>query len=244
VKHRGFTLVELLVVIAIIALLVTILLPVLSKASGLTKRAMCLSNLHNMAVAAQQYAAGNNGRLPQAYSYPPGDPTYFAIFWDFRYQWDGTIEAGLLWDRGEDQKIQQCPSFEGSANSSGDKYTGYNYNTSYLGHGDMESIPTPASMDDVKRAAGCAIFGDGESAGGANKFMRAPFPNPGDSFMGRYAGTQGFRHVGETTSVSYCDGHAAAQAERYTEISPSYQQANIAEGTGFLSPDNSVYDLE
>src|SRR5689334_3045281 len=57
---RGFTLIELLVVIAIIAILAALLLPTLSRAKERSKRANCLSNLRQIAVASQMYANDNN----------------------------------------------------------------------------------------------------------------------------------------------------------------------------------------
>ena len=75
--------------------------------------------------------------------------------------------------------------------------------------------------EDCRVAA--AIFGDGEYKGGANKFMRAPFDSPGDdSFNGRYAGTQGFRHL-TTTNVAFCGPNleflaAACVGEEYLAI--------------------------
>jgi prepilin-type processing-associated H-X9-DG protein len=73
--------------------------------------------------------------------------------------------------------------------------------------------------------------------------MRAPWPNPGDAaFFGRSAGTQGYRHLGRT-NVVFCDGHAESIRQCYTDTDPA-EAANIAPGTGFLSPDNSLYDLE
>jgi prepilin-type processing-associated H-X9-DG protein len=72
--------------------------------------------------------------------------------------------------------------------------------------------------------------------------MRAPFPNPGDAaFTGRWAGTQGFGHLGKS-NTAFCDGHAESMVGRYTNI--VNDAAKVAPGTGFLSPDNSLYDLE
>jgi prepilin-type N-terminal cleavage/methylation domain-containing protein len=59
-KLTGFTLIELLVVVAIIAVLVAILLPALSAARDLAKRAVCGSNVRQILVAANQYAGDYN----------------------------------------------------------------------------------------------------------------------------------------------------------------------------------------
>ena len=61
-KYRqGFTLVELLVVIGIIALLISILLPALSKATESARTVACLANLKQIATANYIYAANNKG---------------------------------------------------------------------------------------------------------------------------------------------------------------------------------------
>ncbi|HEX2971396.1 MAG TPA: prepilin-type N-terminal cleavage/methylation domain-containing protein [Tepidisphaeraceae bacterium] len=246
----GFTLVELLVVVGIIAVLMAILMPVMTAAREASKTVACLSNLRQMATAAHCYALANQGSYPIAYYVRASGSTTTWYAWDFTTIKDfgsgtptETVTAGLLWQGQGSGKVQQCPSFEGASNTKADPFTGYNYNTSYIGHGANETVIRPAKVTDVKRPTQCALFGDGQYRDGANKFMRAPWASEGDmSFMARSAGTQGYRHRGKT-NVVFCDGHAETLGQRYTSTYAG-EQANIVAGTGFLSPDNSLYALK
>lgn len=60
----GFTLIELLVVISIISVLLTILLPTLSKSRQAAQRVVCGSNLRQVGTALQNYVTDNRGYLP------------------------------------------------------------------------------------------------------------------------------------------------------------------------------------
>ena len=63
-KGKGFTLIELLVVIAIIALLVSLLLPSLSRARELAKRGICSTNLNGIGKAIKLYQAEAKDSYP------------------------------------------------------------------------------------------------------------------------------------------------------------------------------------
>ena len=248
--RQGFTLTELLLVMAILGVLFALLLPALSQAMAFANAIQCRHNLRQMALATHIYCKDNDGFFPTAYQVSWKDGVFKSIAWDFisiknqNQNGKESVEPGLLWHGylTEPSEIHQCPSFHGAHNWYADPFTGYNYNTDYLG-----SPARPTNIAEVKSPARCALFGDGGYASGANKFMRAPFPPPpefddGLSPAGRAAGTQAFRHLG-MTNVAFVDSHVEAYEAIYTDTDPA-AVGKIAPGTGFLSSDNSLYDLE
>ena len=60
----GFTLIEMLVVIALIGILASLLLPVLSKASGKAKATYCSSGMRQIGMSAQMWANEKRGQFP------------------------------------------------------------------------------------------------------------------------------------------------------------------------------------
>jgi len=79
-RENGFTLIELLVVIAIIALLVSILVPMLGTAREMGRRVSCAANEHNMGIGVGMYVNDFQETVPPFYSLPY--PPYSQKFWD------------------------------------------------------------------------------------------------------------------------------------------------------------------
>jgi prepilin-type N-terminal cleavage/methylation domain-containing protein/prepilin-type processing-associated H-X9-DG protein len=252
---KAFSLVELLVVMGIIVILIAILLPALARSREQAKSTQCLSNLRQLGQAAFAYTSENAGSFPPALA-------SLTQCWDFDETDPNNIVAGILWNGRTNVAVQQCPSYDGKSFGTNDPYTGYNYNTSYIGCGFGELTPLgnphviPAKLGSLRRPAQVAVFGDAMSSGhpinGANKFMRSPVlmaqTDIGDIFnpTARLAGTQGYRHLG-CTNVCYLDGHAESVKTRYTQAGTMNGETitytvTATAGTGFLSADNSAYD--
>jgi len=88
-SKKGFTLIELLVVVAIIALLISILLPSLSRARELSKRLVCGSNVKGMGTAFKIYANENEEQWPTP---PFCDET--GTFITYNFEPSGTLQVG------------------------------------------------------------------------------------------------------------------------------------------------------
>jgi prepilin-type processing-associated H-X9-DG protein/prepilin-type N-terminal cleavage/methylation domain-containing protein len=249
---KAFSLLELLAVLAVIAALLGLMLPALAGVRTSSRTALCVSNLRQMAIAAQRYALEFQ-YFPPAIRYE-SDGTVTKIAWDWVTKDGAVVSPGSLWAFSDDPgRVQQCPGYHGPSNFSGDPHTGYNYNTTHVGGEGrfMESwgwvkFRPGVRYSACRRTATVAMFGDGGYTSGANKFMRSPLSST-KTYLDLpevYGGGQAFRHQ-KATNVAYLDGHVGSVRDPFQgELATETLLADVMDypRNGFLSDDDRAYD--
>ncbi len=183
-RRHAFTLIELLVVVAIIALLISILLPSLSKARAQARTTLCASRIGQLVKAVLIYSEDYN-EIPPFWSYVRYGPTHEDEF-DNIETWLGSepdmkilIEetnagnaypadqidvprSGLLFDYTRFENLYRCPEFE-LIKSSLKEQSVFNYTRAAWCRKFRPKDAAPASGEpDVVDRGG---FGIGDTAG-------------------------------------------------------------------------------
>ena len=130
--RHGFTLIELLVVISIIALLLSVLLPAMSKARESGRFVICKSGLKQYGLAGFMYLDDNDGSFPQPYQWlynyhklNSEGMLHHACHWhDARMNFDINPDySGTLWPYLAIKNIHFCPSLRVLANLYGPEHS-------------------------------------------------------------------------------------------------------------------------
>ena len=256
--QRAFTLIEVLVTTSIISLLIALATSGIRGAFATAKSSACASNLRHMGVAAHMYAATNRGSFPASVIYFQEASSIRTVAWDFESTQGGAIKPGALTTFTDHPlNAMQCPEFQ-TATTSSQALTGYNYNTTFIGHeGFYPEVDQDGVMQDgwsrvrmglnasqQRHAANVALFADAGFRGGSNKFMRAP-GNTVELDVGMiHAGTSAFCHAG-CCNACFLDGHSASFSAPCTSAFSNAQLLKFVTDfpkNGFLSADDSAYD--
>lgn len=223
-RTRAFTLVELLVVIGIIALLIGILIPALSKAQQAAQQQTCASNIRQLAMATQNFAADNKGAyVPTG---PVADPTgsvdtvtingvsvtgsasrswFYCQIFDSSFNVYYTHENSLLWRYLKTTAVYDCPTIKSLNLSYGLVPTAYGIGL--VGVQKMNQVRVPAEMPMFGEVINVA------STGAMSYLDSGQFQSPstvassalGGSFD-RFHG----RHGKGLGNIAFFDGHVEA----------------------------------
>lgn len=120
--RKGFTLIELLVVIAIIGLLLSIMVPALSKAKEYAKSVICKSNMHAYGLAGGAYLSENKNSFPHPITCIDGRATFTSAYAavhpkECRWHDEGVVPQGPFWPYLDLNKVNTCPAFTAVAKS-------------------------------------------------------------------------------------------------------------------------------
>jgi prepilin-type N-terminal cleavage/methylation domain-containing protein len=145
---RGFTLLELLAVIATIAILASLLLPVLGKAKIKAQRTQCMSNLRQLGFAWHQYYADNNDTLAE--SYPASSNVW--VKGDMTKSEEAgngdLIRQGTLYSYSQSLPIYRCPTDKGTKVCGQTLKTLRSYSMNcFMGERDPNLGPIPTTAD-------------------------------------------------------------------------------------------------
>ena len=205
----GFTLLELLLVIAVVSLLAAVVFPAFSQSKQAGRRVQCVSNLHQLSLAAEMFWQDNDGGTFRYRGVSTNNGDLFWFGWlqrgaEGQRLFDPT--QGALYPYFEGRGVEVCPSLRyGSPTfkfkADGAAY-GYGVNLHLTG-------PSLASIGTIERPADVIGFAD---AAQINTFQTPASPDHPllEEFYyvstNRSDRTAHFRHDG-WANATFCDGH-------------------------------------
>jgi len=243
--RSGFTLIELLVVVAIIAILASLLLPVIGAAKQKGLQISCMNNLRQIAIGFNTYLADQNN------IFPPHKWTGSGYGFDGRVAiWATTIQP---WTGGK-TNLFRCPTINRPRVDFGLRWQwdfnphhlGYGYNSWFLGvfshpvavdlTGQLSSwISTDQWFDgaNIQSPSDCLLVADSNPIPSSTGFWSSTlwWPKSGDP---HFEGVNDTRHQG-VGSVLFTDGHA--EVRKSEDINPPSNPRDTGDDTHIINWD-------
>lgn len=231
-KRSGFTLIELLVVLAIIGILLSILLPQLSKVREASLRAVCSSNMSQLNKAYTAYSSQNNNLLVSAETtssngHPP------AWFLHSSYSFDTYVTQSPLYPYLNNEEVFRCPSENRDRiYNNGNYKRSYSINTSLAGRGYITDDERRYRTERVEAPATTFVFlGDADTRGkNIGAFVQG--------YENQWVDWPASRHGKSKTPLSFLDGHVEIYTFKdvaTTQITSFWNSAGYRDRQAFLT---------
>ena len=259
-RRPAFTVIELLVVMSILSLLISILLPGLSRAREQARAVTCGSNLRQIGLANLSYANDND------HYYCPGAADFMTAN---LHRWHGMRDhpsqpfqghrGPLAPYLGPEGDIRACPTMRIDLPADDPRRFekncgGYGYNLAFIGRQltkvqpgvyRLESDHLGAKNDRVRRPDQTVMFTDSTFLSG--DLIEYSFAEPRffPTFGSRADPSIHFRHRAKA-NVVWCDGHVDRRAMTFSWSSGFYAGQPQAHHLGWFGEhdDNGYFDLE
>lgn len=231
-KKTGFTLIELLVTIAVIAILASMLLPVLARGKKSAQRIKCTSDLRQLGVATQLYWDENGSKCFYQYV---GDTNNGKLYW-FGWLQNGPEQTrdfdptqGALYPYLRGRGVDICPSLNYWATYYKFKSTGAAYGYGYNVNLSTNPASPPISTRRIVRPSDTVLLAD---AAQVNTFQAPASPsNPmlEEFYFVDYQPSQPtthFRHNAKA-DVLFCDAHVAPEKMVEGTLDKRLAQENV-----------------